>query len=234
MPPFNCSAGYTGYGHISGTDPCGRFVENGIITFSYDPICVGTRREEGRDFYDFNPGWSLMGKMAADALHAADAVLKRDEVDRRRIFLVGYAMGALAALTAAALDKSGRIAGVACIAGLTPFRSDSPEKGTGGLARYSMLHGLIPRMGMFIGREKEVPVDLEEIISCVVPGRVLIIAPKYDRHASYCDLQEAMVKAGRCPESRGRPGSLKFITYDDWNRLTDPVLDEVAEWVKNG
>jgi hypothetical protein len=58
-------------------------------------------------------------------------------------------LGAKVGLFTAALDDC--IAGLVGRRGLFPFRLDSPGKGTEGIRHYSHLHGLLPKLGFFLG-----------------------------------------------------------------------------------
>ena len=42
---------------------------------------------------------------------------------------------------------------VASVAGFTPMRTDSADRGTGGLARLASMHALAPRLGLYVGDE---------------------------------------------------------------------------------
>src|SRR5262249_48896964 len=152
----------------------------GFLVLAYDPIATGARQEERRDFYRRYPRWSLMGQMDLDARHAVDAVLANPDADPKRISLVGFGMGGMVATLTAALDE--RIAAGVSASGFTPFRGDTDGTGTGGLRRWSHLYGWLPRLGGFVGNEGAVPIDFPEILSAVVPRKLLIVAPTLDWH----------------------------------------------------
>ncbi len=60
--------------------------------------------------------------------------------------------------------------GVVAVSGLFPFRLDTPEKGTEGIRHYSHLHGLLPKLGFFIGHEERVPFDYDEVLALAAAG----------------------------------------------------------------
>src|SRR5690606_36273961 len=108
--------------------------------------------------------------------------LERDAiVDPQRIHLFGYTLGGTVALHTAALDP--RVKSVVSISGFTPWRTDTASKPTGGLARYSHERPVLPKLGLFIGREAEVPYDYDALISAVAPRPVLVVQPSMDRDA---------------------------------------------------
>ncbi len=72
-----------------------------------------------------------MGRMVEDTRAAIDALQKDTQVDPQRIYLFGYSMGGAVGLYTAALDA--RVKGVVSIAGFTPMRTDTADRGTGAL-----------------------------------------------------------------------------------------------------
>lgn len=108
-------------------------------------------------------------------------------VDINSIYVAGFSLGGTVALHAAALDD--RIAGLATFAGFTPFRTDSLDRPTGGLARLFDLHALLPRMGYFRDNPAQVPYDYDELISSIAPRPILLYTPQSDRDATYEDVK---------------------------------------------
>ncbi|MFH1070419.1 MAG: alpha/beta fold hydrolase, partial [Candidatus Glassbacteria bacterium] len=131
-----------------------RLTADGFAVFAFDMVGFGTRIEEGTLFYERYPHWSKMDRMAADVSAAVDALQGLDLIDPQKIYAAGYSLGGTVGLAAAALDE--RITGVVSVCGFTPLRGAGPESGTEGLAAYSHLHGLLPRLGFFIGHETKV------------------------------------------------------------------------------
>ena len=189
LAPLQTSMGYVP-GYKEGDIPYPKWVKSGYIVLAFDPIATGGRQDERRGFYDRNPRWSLMGKMVLDARNAIDAVRADPGVDPKRIYLVGFGMGAMAATFTAALDD--RIAGAVSVAGFTPFRTDTDAKGTGGIRRWSELYGWLPELGPYIGHESKIPVDFDEILAAAAPKPMLVIAPTLDWHADHADVARAV------------------------------------------
>jgi hypothetical protein len=78
-------------------------------------------------------------------------------VNRRQANARSPNLGGKIGLLTAARDE--RVRATAAVAAFTPLRT-SANKGTEGVWHYSHLHGLIPRMGFFIGNEPGVTLRL--------------------------------------------------------------------------
>ena len=122
---------------------------------------------ESGPFYDRYPHWSQMGRMVEDTRAAIDALEKDSMVDAQRVYLFGYSMGGMVGAYTAALDP--RVKGVVSICGFTPMRTDTADRGTGGVARYSHERGLIPRLGFFVGHEAADTLTISRM--CSAPSR---------------------------------------------------------------
>ena len=192
LAPLHCATGYTP-GYRTGDVPHARFSKAGFLVLAFDPIATGSRQDERRSFYKSYPRWSLMGKMVLDARHAIDAVLANPDADPKRIYLVGFGMGGMVATFTGALDD--RVAGIVSASGFTPFRTDTPAAGDGGLRRWSHLYGWLPRLGAFVGKETAAPVDFPEITEAIAPRRVLVVAPLLDWHHPHAKVAEAVKSA---------------------------------------
>jgi len=229
LAPFHCASGYIGM-YRAGDIAHLKLAHAGFVTLAFDPIGTGGRQEERRSFYERYPEWSLMGKMVLDARHAVDALAACPAVDPERIYLVGYALGGMVGVFTAALDD--RVAGVASVAGFTPFRTDTAASGTGGIRRWSHLYGWLPRLGAFVGHESKVPVDFSEMLACVAPRPMLTVALMQDWHATHPEVVIAVSQASKAYQLLGAGGKVELLSPDDWNRLTNERQDEVISWLK--
>ncbi|WP_331079604.1 acetylxylan esterase [Daejeonella sp.] len=200
----------------------------GYVVFSYDMIGFGNRIEEGTRFYDRYPNWSKMGKMLADVKGAVDAMSNLDFVDSSKILVAGYAMGATVGLYAAALDE--RIAGLVSVSGFTPMRTDSKDNASEGIKAFSHLHGLIPRLGFYVGHADRIPYDYQEILGSIAPRPVLLIAPQLDHTASLTDIKASVSEAGKIYKLLGAPDQLILNTPDDFNRFSDEMKEIIYGW----
>lgn len=202
-------------------------VKRGFAVLAFDQLGFGTRVLDARRFYERYPKWSLMGKMIADTRAAVEAVRALDIVDPDRVYLLGYALGAKVGLMTAALHEGVR--GVAAVCGVDPLRLSTPDKATEGIRHYSHLHGLIPKLGFFVGHEDRVPFDYDEVVALAAPKPALIVAPIKDRYARIDDVRKEVEAAARVYRSLGR--ELEVWTPDDFNRFPVRLQQQVYDWL---
>ncbi len=229
LHPFNYSHGYNeGYG-VEGTTIYYRLAQAGYAVLAFDQCGFGDRLREGADFYREHPRWSKLGRIifdirsALDFVHGASGLAagKLPVLDPKEVTLVGYSLGGMAALHAAALDD--RVTAVASFCGFTPLRSDHDRKPTGGIRRWWEWHGLQPKLGLFHGREPAVPYDYEDLLGAIAPRRCLVYSAKRDRHVDPDDVRACLAKA--------KARSLTFITADDVNRFQSAQHGVLLPWL---
>jgi len=206
-------------------------VNRGYAVFSYDMLGFGNRIEEGTRFYYRYPHWSKMGKMVVDVKGAVEALRNLDFIDGTKIYVVGYSLGASVGLYAAALDE--RIAGVVSVAGFTPMRLNTLDRGTEGVKAYSHLHGLLPRLGFFVGNESRIPYDFHEVLACIAPRPVLVIAPVLDKDAHLQDIQQCVEQAGKIYSIYGTSENIQVFYPDDYNRFSDEMREKTYQWLQD-
>jgi poly(3-hydroxybutyrate) depolymerase len=226
---FNTSAGYKNGPGSPGAPAQDVFPRAGLVMLAYDPIGARNRHEERRVFYDRHPNWSLMGKMVQDARIALGGLASCPDVDPDRIFVVGYGMGGMVTSFLMALDD--RPAGAAIIAGFTPFRSDTDVRGTGGVRRWSHLYGWIQRLGPFVGREQEIPIDFDQILVAAAPRPMLIMAPTRDWHTTHADVVAAVSSAQQEYARRGGAGQLTLESPDRWLEYNRAMQAQTVDWL---
>src|SRR5690606_32586322 len=112
-----------------------------------------------------------------------------DSIDDNRIFVLGNTIGGSVGLLAAAQDE--RVAGVAAIAAFSPWRLSNSKYES--IRLFSHQHGFMPKLGLFADSPGQVPVDYSEILSCIAPKPLLIIAPKLDRHSDPEAVKQAII-----------------------------------------
>ena len=203
--------------------------KRGFAVFAFDQLGFGTRVHEAKYFYDRYPKWSILGNMIDDTRAAIDALSALEEIDSSQIYLVGYALGGKVGLLTAAFDD--RIKGLVSICGFDPLRLDTPDKGTEGIRHYSHLHGLLPRLGFFVGREDRVPFDFDEVLALIAPKPVLLVAPTLDRYARIADVRREVETSQRAYDLLGHAEALQFETPEDINRFPRSLQEHAFDWV---
>jgi dienelactone hydrolase len=195
-------------------------VKRGFAVLAFDQIGFGARVLNARDFYRRYPHWSLMGKMVADTRAAIDALVALDVVDASRISLMGYSLGAKVGVLTAALDP--RVHALAAVSGYDPLRLDTADRGVEGIKHFSHLHGLMPRLGFFVGNESRLPFDFDDPLALAASRPVLVIAPTHDRYARIADVRAEIAAV---------PG-VTLETPMDFNRFGRKLQARVADWLE--
>lgn len=206
-----------------------QLVKRGFAVFAFDQLGFGARIHEAKHFYDRYPRWSILGNMIEDTRAAVEALSNLEEIHSSRIFLLGYALGAKVGLITAGLDD--RVRGVASICGVDALRLDTADKGTEGILQYAYLHGLLPRLGFFVGNEDRVPFDFDEVLAAVAPKPALVVAPTLDRYARLADVEQEVDAAGKIYALLGHAEALQFETPLDINRFAHGTQERAYNWL---
>ena len=101
-----------------------------------------------------------------------------------------------------------------------------------GIRAYSHLHGLLPRLGFFVGNEGRTPYDFHEIIASIAPRPILVIAPTMDKDAVLPDVTLAVEKARNIYSLYGAPDNLQLSTPDDFSRYSPAMREKTYEWLQ--
>ena len=201
----------------------------GYAVLAFDQCGFGARMAEIAPFYDRTPKWSQLGRMVDDTRAAIDALEKDANVDPQNISLFGYTIGGTVALHAAALDP--RVKSVVSISGFTPMRTDTAAKPTGGLARVSVIRPVVPQLGLFIGREAQVPYDYDDVLAAIAPRPVLVVQPSMDRDANAADVHAAVEQARKAYTLLGAAEKLGLDEPKDYQRLPAVTQTRAIEWM---
>lgn len=218
----------TGYHRLS-MPMIKQLTERGFAVLAFDMVGFGSRVEEALHFYDRYPHWSMMGKMVADTRSIINDICNRMPfIDSTNIFLTGYSLGGTVALFTAALDT--RVKGAAVLSAFSSLRNDNKE--TEGIRRYADLHGLIPRLGFFEDNESRIPIDFDDIISCIAPRNLLVIAPEQDRHHSIVSVRNIMSSVKEKYQQKRATDKLTFLQPDTYNHYPLSMKEEMADWLQ--
>ncbi len=236
LHPWNYSQGSNaGYGVERGTSPVyWHLAQEGYIVVAYDQYGFGDRLIDGVGFYDKYPHWSRLGRAVYDVQKVVDFLVdgkgmtKSDvpKTDPAKIYICGFSYGGMVGLYATALDK--RIAGLAVFSGFTPMRTDSNDQPTGGIRQYYEWHSILPKLGLFNGKENKIPYDYDDLIKMVAPRKCLIYAPLRDRFANAGDVAGCVANAQK---AWGGPSSCVFMSPDDICRFQNDQQNVLIDWL---
>ncbi len=214
----------SGYSRYSFWSP---LVENGFAVFTFDQIGFGTRNTQALNFYDRYPQWSLMGKMVADTRAAIDAVSALGTTDPNQIYIVGLGLGAQVGLLTAALDD--RVKGVATITGLGSLGTMNVD--IEGVRRYSHLHGLMPKLGFFLGHENRLPFDFDQVLAAIAPRPVLAVAPTMDRYYPLEDVRRLAAAVEPVYRLLGREQGIEVLAPKEFSRFPNAIQKPAYDWI---
>jgi len=164
--------------------------------------------------------------MVSDVKACLDALNTFNFIDNKNIFILGNTIGGSVGLIAAAEDE--RIAGVAVVSAVNPWRESN--KTYESLKTYSHQHGFIPRLGFYANHPHDAPVDFGEIISCIAPRPVLVIAPTLDRYADKSAVEGVMNNARSVYSLYGKENQLIFQQPLEINRLTNDMISDMVNF----
>jgi hypothetical protein len=117
--------------------------------------------------------------------------------------------------------------------GWTPLRRDTDDKPTGGARRWSHDHGLLPRLGAYVGgREADIPVDFDDLLAAA-PGRVLVIHKQMNWHADGDDVHEATRQAAAIRAAIHRDDAIELLELPGPTSLDARALDVIAAWLRS-
>jgi dienelactone hydrolase len=228
----------TAPGGVEGTTMYHRLAQAGFAVLAFDQCGFGLRLLEGRDFHQQHPHWSRLGRMVHDVGRAVDFLVHGDgeaaadlpPIDPQRVFPVGYSLGGMVGLYAAALDE--RITGVASFCGFSPLRTDTDTQPTGGIRRWWQWHAVQPLLGLFHGRESDIPYDFDDLLALISPRPCLVVAPTHDRTADHAAVVECVRRARVFWDRTGEASRLEFVAPEDINRLQTAQQDIALSWLR--
>jgi len=225
------STGYSkGYNKLNGGPSnhilFGQLLAKGYAVVAFDQFGFGTRMEEAVGFYNRIPGWSKMGKMVDDVKAVLDGLSKIPEVDENNIFVLGNTLGGTVGLYTAALDE--RVKALASVSGFSPYRTSNSQYES--LRSMSHLHGLIPRLGLFADTPEKTPVDMAEILSCIAPRPVMVVAPTLDRYGDTGSIIQSVEKAKNVYALYDKDAGLQLYRPRDINWISPETLETVINF----
>ena len=195
----------------------------GYAVFCFDQIGHGRRVEEAEHFYRDHPNWSILGKTIRDAQDAISVMENLPYIDSEKIYVVGYAQGAFIGMHLMALDE--RIAKGFFMAPPQPFRLDTADRPSGGLALWGKHSMLLPRMGFFVGNESRMPYDVSDLISASAPRDVNLFIHEIDYYVDRQDYDPAIEMAKKVYAAMGAEDNVRVADVEGYNHF-DPSMQQ--------
>jgi pimeloyl-ACP methyl ester carboxylesterase len=206
-----------------------RLAKEGFAVFCFDMIGYGRRVDEDGNFYDRFPDWSLLGKMVWDARSAIDRFSTLPRVDKDRIYIAGYGLGAWIALHAAALDY--RHAGIVAVAPPGPLTSSKKSMGKDYLHQFSIVDMLNPQLGIYRQTENPPPYDLQHLLAASAPKPLLMVQPRGNWRVDHPSQMESFKQAERIYNLYAAEEELDIL-QPNRNVSLDPELQsQIIDWL---
>lgn len=239
LHPYSYQGGYNESYGVQGTTVYHRLAQEGCVVLAYDQCGFGLRLLEGRDFYKRHPKWSRLGRMVRDVSDAVDFLTEgrgaangeMPKISKNEIYVLGYSLGGTVGLYVAALDK--RIAGAASFDGFTPLRTDTDAKHTGGIRRLWSWHALQPLLGLYDGRESEIPCDYHDVLALIAPRPCLIYSARRDRHADFNNVMACVAGSRAAWEEANLGAALTHITPDTTSAFQKNEHSVFIKWLQD-
>ncbi len=170
LPPISISNGYhAGYFHFEQFYV--RLAQTGFKVVTFDPIGMGSRFPEAKDFYQRYPDWSLLGKMLHDASAAITFIKSTAKNKNRQIFLSGFGFGALLGLHLTAIDRRVDGAALACL----PQFLNPPNQSSNFWRQISQYTPLLKK-------DEFPPYQIQDLITCCAPRPLYLVQPTWDKN----------------------------------------------------
>jgi hypothetical protein len=90
----------------------------------------------------------------------------------------------------------------------------------------------LPRLGFFVGNEARVPYDYHEVLACIAPRPVLVIAPAMDKDAVAGDVRRCVDEAGKIYRLYSATDRLQLFAPDDYNRFSTVMREKAYKWLR--
>lgn len=206
--PLSCPLGYVA-SYRRGDHLHHALARAGFVAFCYDQIGCGRRIEEAELFAARHPHWSLLGKMVRDCRAAVAAACALPYVDPSRVWLLGYDLGALVALHAAALDE--RVHGLV-LAAAPPSLRGSALPHTGTPPHLARDYHLLPQPAAGAGDDQDLPYDVPHLLASVAPRPALVLSPQLDWQAPIERVTAAVATARAVYALYGAAGDLQQLS----------------------
>ncbi len=206
-----------------GFAPGEELVRLGYLVLAIDAYGFGERRSETEAslFKRFLwEGRTLWGMMVRDDLLALRCLLKRPEVDPRRVAAMGFSMGSTRSWWAAALDE--RISAVVSVACLTRYQS---LLAAGGLAQHGIYY--------YVPGVLREGIDMEAVIGLIAPRPHLTLTGDQDAGSPADGVRAINSFQRKLYRLCGKPGNFRGVLFRGVGHVFTPRMWREAEaWLR--
>jgi dienelactone hydrolase len=231
---------HAGQRHLGKSEVCGlagdpwqafgpALARRGIVVLAADSLCFEDRRRNHKGIepdlpadeqqhynemsYRLVRGDTLMRKVLDDAQRGFAFLWQDESVDRNRIGILGHSYGGNTVLFQSALDERVKFT---CSSGAVCSYRTKMERGIG-LEMALVIPGFAKRY------------DLDELIRCVAPRRLLVVSATEDKFSLDADW---VVKHGRDAYDRaGKSHHLEHRRYKGGHELNRERFADIVGWV---
>jgi hypothetical protein len=152
-------------------------------------------------------------------------------VDAANVWLLGYDLGAIVALHAAALDE--RVGGVA-LAGLSPSLRGGLVPPAGVPPHLSCDYALLPpSRAREVAGEADLPYDVPHLLASLAPRPALVISPQLDWAAPVVRATAAVAGARPVYALHGAPHLLTHLTPEAFGHFGPEHQALAVEWLRS-
>jgi acetyl esterase/lipase len=173
--------------------------------------------------YDFEEDEYVSGTMKGifNHMRAVDVLAARDDVDPRRIGVIGHSLGGHNAMFLAVFDERIRVTVSCC--GWTPFHDYYGGKIEGWTSpRY------MPRLREVYGLDPDrVPFDFYEVVAAIAPRAFFSVSPLDDSNFDVAGVRKAIPRAAAVYELLGVPENIE-VRYPDCEHDFPPEMRQEA------
>lgn len=182
---------------------------------------------------DFTSSRYASGSMKAiwNNIRGVDLLCSLEEVDAKRIGVIGHSLGGHNAMFTAAFEP--RIRAIVSSCGFTSF----PRYYGGNLKGWTSLRYMPRIQAVYGGKAEKLPVDFPEIVASFAPRAFLACAPVKDDNFEVLGVKECMARAREVYKLFGREDRLQALYPDCQHDFPAPVRQEayafLDRWLKD-
>ena len=88
-------------------------------------------------------------------------------------------------------------------------------------------------MGLFDGRETQIPYDFDDVLALIAPRPCLVYSPRRDRDADFEEVRTCVDRARSAWQNVDRTKNLTHLMPDDVNRFQADQHQAFIKWIQS-